>query len=104
MINSNIKAGHDDFDEDLSSTTDAELLIMLHGFGGDHTFLHLSASTMVFMNSGSIRSGLDITPVSICNSFEDTMRGATCTSFMAPGGFLVFAPNGSSCPLSLKTW
>jgi hypothetical protein len=83
----------------------SELLVMLHGFGGDHSFLHLSAATMFFMDRGTSRVNLGSEDN---ESFDITTCSGSvhsgCTVMMAPGGFIVLAPDLSACPLSLRTW
>jgi hypothetical protein len=93
--------------QDISAVS-SELLTMLHGFGGDDTFLHISAESMNFLNRGVVRTGNPshaTADLVICNTLTQTSSTVQpCKMLIAPGGFLVVAPAVAACPLAMKTW
>jgi hypothetical protein len=94
--------------DSMGITIFVDYLSMLHGFMGAADFLVMSSQLLQFANTGGTNDYM----LSKENDFNAGMgmpcvNGLVvlgCVSYVAPGGFMVIAPNVWSTPLGGKVW
>jgi hypothetical protein len=88
-----------------------DYILMLHGWGGDYSFLHLSAAVVFYATFGVASQSSGAQGFEPCNDEGDLLawvaggkKGKPCTSKAAPGGMMILSPDGAVTPLPRKNW
>jgi pimeloyl-ACP methyl ester carboxylesterase len=86
----------------------AEYVLMLHGFAGNKDFLSFGAASFNFANNGVMTNYLvhqDVAAFTPCTSWGNSGGVPSgCKSYVAPGGFMIAAPDAAGVPMALKHW